>query len=83
MRFRCCSYRKEWIVPKEKLVYISDWPDACPDCGSAKIYHETVEKVIGSSAVPHNIHNNEVEEIERRKLEKTQQGFKTGGGVTR
>jgi predicted Fe-Mo cluster-binding NifX family protein len=80
VRFRCYSCMKEWIIPKEKLVYISDWPDTCPDCGSAEIGHETVEKVIASSGVPEKVHNKELEEIKRRKLEKMLQGFKKGGG---
>jgi len=36
--------------------------------------------VIGSSGVPEKVHNKELEEIRRRKLEKMLQGFKKGGG---
>lgn len=36
--------------------------------------------MIASSGVPEKVHNKELEEIRRRKLEKMLQGFKKGGG---
>jgi predicted Fe-Mo cluster-binding NifX family protein len=80
MKFICYSCNKEWVIPKEKLVYISDWPDTCPNCGSADIGHETVEKAIASSGVLENVNDKEVEEIKRKKLEKMFREFKKGGG---
>ena len=80
MKFRCYDCSKEWVIPKEKLVYIGDWPDTCPNCGSADIGHETVEKAISSSGVLENVNDKELEEIKRKKLEKMLQGVKKGGG---
>ena len=80
MNFRCYNCNEEWDIPKEKLVYISDWPDTCPNCGSAGIGHETVEKAMASSVVLENENDKVLEEIKRRKLEKMLQGVKKGGG---
>ena len=80
MKFRCYNCKKEWVIPKEKLVYISDWPDTCPNCRSADIGHETVEKAMASSVVLENVNDKELEEIKRKKLEKMLQGVKKGGG---
>ena len=80
MKFRCYDCNKEWIIPKEKLVYIGDWPDMCPNCGSTDIGHETVEKAISSFGVLENVNDKEVEEIKRKKLEKMLQGVKRRGG---
>jgi predicted Fe-Mo cluster-binding NifX family protein len=80
MRFRCYNCNIEWVIPKEELVYISDWPDTCPDCGSTNIGHETVEKAMASSVVLENVNDKELEEIKRKKLEKMLQGVKKGGG---
>lgn len=44
MKFRCCSCNKEWAIPNEKLVYISDWPDECSYCGSTDINCVIAEK---------------------------------------
>ena len=80
MKFSCSNCSEEWIVPKEKLVYINDWPDTCPNCGSADIGHEKVEKVVASSVVLEYVNDKELEEIKRKKLEKMLQGVKKGGG---
>ena len=80
MKFSCSNCSKEWIIPKAKLVYINDWPDTCPNCGSADIDHEKVEKVMASSVVLGYVNNKELEEIKRKKLEKLLQGVKKGGG---
>jgi len=80
MKFRCYDCNKEWVIPKEKLVYISDWPDTCPDCGSKDVDHEIVEKAISSSGVLENVNDREFEEIRRKKLEKMLQGVKKEGG---
>ncbi|MDH5595888.1 MAG: NifB/NifX family molybdenum-iron cluster-binding protein [Candidatus Bathyarchaeota archaeon] len=80
MKFRCYNCSKEWVIPKEKLVYISDWPDTCPNCRSADIGHETVEKAMASFVVVlENVNDKELEEIKRKKLEKMLQGVKKGG----
>ena len=70
MKFRCYSCNKEWVIPKEKLVYISYWPDTCPDCGSTHIGHETVEKAMASSGVLEDVVDKELEEIKRKNLRK-------------
>ena len=80
MKFRCYDCNKEWVIPKEKLVHISDWPDTCPDCGSKDVDHEIVEKAISSSGVLENVNDREFEEIRRKKFEKMLQGVKKEGG---
>jgi DNA-directed RNA polymerase subunit RPC12/RpoP len=70
MKFKCSNCSKEWVVPKDKLVHMSDWPDTCPKCGSADIGHEKFEKVMASSVVLECVNDRELEDIERRKLEK-------------
>ena len=45
MVFRCFNCNCEWVISKEKLLYIENWPDLCPYCGSLNISHELVEKV--------------------------------------
>jgi len=80
MNFRCYNCNIVWVIPKEELVYISDWPDTCPDCGSTNIGHEIVEKVITSSGVLENVADKELEEIKRKKLEKMLQDVKKEGG---
>ncbi len=80
MNFRCYSCNEEWVIPKEKLVYISDWPDTCPNCGSTDVGHETVAEAMASSVVLENMNDKELEEIKRKKLEKMLQGVKKGGG---
>lgn len=67
MRFKCYNCNIQWVIPKEALVYMSDWPDTCPDCGSTNIGHETVEKAITSSGALENVADKEPEEIERKK----------------
>lgn len=59
MRFKCYNCNISWVIPKEALVYMSDWPDTCPDCGSTNIGHEIVEKKITSSGVLENVANEE------------------------
>lgn len=80
MKFRCYNCHTEWVIPKANLVYISDWPDTCPNCRSADIDHKTVEKAMMSSVVLENVNDKELEEIKRKKLEKMLQGVKKGGG---
>jgi len=80
MRFKCYNCNKEWVVPKEKLVYITDWPDKCPSCGSTNIGREITEKAISSSHVLENVNNKELEEIRRKKLERMFRDFKKEGG---
>ena len=69
MKFRCYSCYEEWFIPKEKLVCMGDWPDACSDCGSTHIGHEKVGKVMASSSVLGNVVDKELEEIKREKRE--------------
>ena len=80
MRFKCYNCDKEWAIPKEKLIYISDWPDKCPHCGSTDIGREIAEKAISFSRVPENANDKELEKIRQKKLEKMLQDFKKKGG---
>ena len=80
MKFRCYNCDKEWFVPKEKLVYISDWPDRCPYCGSTNIGREIIEKAISSPHILKDVNDEELERIRRKKLERRFQDFKKGGG---
>jgi len=80
MKFKCYNCNKEWVVPKEKLVYISDWPEKCPYCESTNIGREIIEEVISSSRILENINDKELEKIRRKKLERMLQEFKKEGG---
>ena len=80
MKFMCYNCGREWVIPKEKFIYISDWPDTCPNCGSTHIHHEKGEKLIESSVVLEYVKDEDLEEIKRKKLEKMLQGVKKGGG---
>jgi hypothetical protein len=62
-KFRCYDCQKEWVTPKEKLVYIRDWPTKCPDCGSAHIGYEGVENVMTSVDILTNGTEKELEKI--------------------
>jgi len=80
MKFKCHDCNEEWIIPKEKLVYISNWPDTCPNCESTSIDHGIVEKATISSRALENVNDEELEEIKRKKLEKMLQSIKGRGG---
>ena len=80
MEFKCYNCNEEWIIPKEKLVYISNWPDTCPNCESTNIDHAIMEKTTTSSGALENVNDKELEEIKRKKLEKMLQDVKKGGG---
>jgi DNA-directed RNA polymerase subunit RPC12/RpoP len=60
VKFRCFDCSKEWVIPREKLVYIGDWLVTCPNCGSANISHELVKTGMASSVVPENVNNKEL-----------------------
>jgi ssDNA-binding Zn-finger/Zn-ribbon topoisomerase 1 len=68
MKFRCIDCNKEWILPKEKLVYIGDWPDTCPNCGSTHVGHETVKTRTMSSVVSENVNNKELDVTKHKRL---------------
>jgi len=80
MEFKCHDCNEEWTIPKQELVYISSWPDTCPNCESTSINHGIVEKATISSRALENVNENELEEIKRRKLEKMLQNIKGRGG---
>ena len=80
MKFKCHDCNEEWVIPKEELVYISNWPDTCPNCESVNINHGIVEKVVTSPGALENVKDMELEEIKRKKLEKMLQDVKKGGG---
>ena len=62
-KFRCYDCEKEWGIPKEKLVYIRDWPAKCPDCGSARIRYQGVGNVMASVGILTNGNEKELEKI--------------------
>jgi len=80
MKFMCYNCGREWITSKKKLIYISDWPDMCSNCGSADISHEKGEKLVKSSVVLEDVEDEGLEDIKRKKLEKLLQGVKKEGG---
>ena len=80
MRFKCYNCNEELVIPKEKIVYISDWPDKCPYCGSTDISREIDEKAILFSRVLENANDKELEKIRQKKLEKMFESFKKKGG---
>ena len=80
MKFKCHNCNQEWVIPKEKLVYISNWSDTCPNCESTNIDHGIVEKAVTSSHALENVNDKELEEIKRKKLEKVLQSIKKRGG---
>ena len=45
MVFRCSNCNFEWIISKDKLLYIENWPDLCPCCGSLDISHELAKEI--------------------------------------
>lgn len=80
MKFMYYNCGKEWVIPKEKLIYISDWPDTCLNCGSSDTSHEKDEKLIKTSVVLEDVKDEDLEDIKRKKLEKMLQGVKNEGG---
>lgn len=80
MKFKCHNCNEGWIIPKEELVYISNWPDAYLTCESTNIDDGIVEKVVTSSRALENVNDKELEEIKRKKLEKMLQSIKNRGG---
>ena len=69
MKFRCCSCYKEWAIPKERLVYISDWPDECPYCESTNISRVIAEKATSYSRVLEDTTDEDLNKIRRKKFE--------------
>jgi len=70
MEFKCHDCNEEWTIPKQELVYISSWPDTCPNCESTNINHGIVEKATISSRPKENGNDEKLEEIERKRLRK-------------
>ncbi len=80
MKFKCHDCIEEWAIPKEKLVYISNWPDTCRNCESTNIDHGIAEKATIFPRPIENVNDEELEEIKRKKLEKMLQSINRRGG---
>ena len=82
MKFRCSNCTKEWVVPKEKFVYIRNWPNECPYCESVNISYVIAEKMILPSRILEDPNDEAFNKLRRKKLDIMCQDIKKGGVMT-
>ncbi len=80
MEFKYFNCVEEPIIPREKLVFTSNWSDAYRDCRSASIDHGMVKKMTTSADAPKSVDDKELEWMKRKKLERILQSKEKRGG---
>ena len=63
-KFRCYDCQKEWVVPKDNLVHIQDWPTKCPHCESVRIGYQGAGTVMASIGILQDVSEKELEKIQ-------------------